>query len=130
MIYSFAMSEKTIPWEFIERLLTDSGKTSKGLLASLEVTKSRFSNWKQRGVPLNQAAAIAGHIGISIDYLLQKKGAIKEAPTDQDFYPIIYLITKYNNCNAKGRRAIMDAADSAVQHFPATIVVDDQSNAG
>jgi phage repressor protein C with HTH and peptisase S24 domain len=76
--YSCDMTLKTIPWELVEQLLKERGRSREWFESELDVRTNNVSNWKARGVPKNRAAEIANILGTTSDYLLQRPGAAKD----------------------------------------------------
>lgn len=132
MNYPYAMIEKTIPWPFIKKLLADNKQSEGELFAALDVSKSRYANWKQRGAPMTQAPAIARFLGITIEELLNKEVAPGDAPQaakSNDLAAAVEMLRIYAALSPDDRKMALELLQGLAEHrmLDSRFIIDNQS---
>jgi hypothetical protein len=115
MIYAIGMGRKTIPWDLIEKLLKERGKSREWLEVALTLEKNNISNWKKRGVPKSRVAEIATILNTTSDYLLGIEGAIKDVyanPHSDELVIVAKLVAIYSRLLPEEREDLILYAES------------------
>ena len=82
--FLFMSSKLTV--QRLEKVLRDHGVAKNAFLGAFSISKQRYQNWKNRGIPANELPAIARYIQIPIDTLISHGTVATQYRADRQKY--------------------------------------------